>query len=272
MITRFVRRLKVGPHASSVRGARRWPVGRTAGLATLVLVIAAATAVAATFNGDGTFVGTNGNDTFNLGNGNDNAYGLLGRDTINGGNGNDVLDGDGTCMQGNNNSQYCQDGPQQGDQGDTINAGNGNNMIFGGGGNNTINFGQGNNTIYGGLKSDTINATGVKGTDTIYLQKLGTDTWTVGGSVVNLNKGVVGVIYALNGRVDTINCNGSTITIYADKKGVDQLNNCKGTVYYNVLPPHAADVGGLARAKTNRSRTRQHRQHARAHRRSHTAR
>jgi hypothetical protein len=269
MITRLVRRLKVGPRASSVRRPRRLPVGRTAGLATFVLVIAAATAIAATFNGDGQFIGTSGNDTFNLGNGNDAAFGLLGRDTINGGNGNNVLDGDGSCMNGNSNGQYCQEGPQQGDQGDTINAGNGNNQIFGGGGPNTINFGQGTNTIYGGLKSDTINATGPKGTETIYLQTLGTDTWTVGGSVVNLSSGILGVIYAHNGKQDTINCHGSKITIYADK-GVDVLNNCKGTVIYTA--PHAADTVGTSRVKRSRAKARQHRHHARTHRRSHTAR
>jgi Ca2+-binding RTX toxin-like protein len=238
------------------------------GLATLTLAVTAAMAIAQTFNGDGTFIGTSGNDTFNLGNGNDKAYGLLGADTINAGNGNNVLDGDASCMQGNNNSQYCQDGPQQGDQGDTINAGNGNDIIFGGGGNNIINFGQGTDTIYGGLKSDTMNATGPKGTDTIYLQKLGTDTWTVGGSTVNLGSSAIGVIYAQNGKVDTINCNGSKITIYADH--VDHLNRCRGAVIYTAPP--AADTVGLARAKGNRSKTRHRRHHARAHRKSHTIR
>jgi hypothetical protein len=40
--------------------------GKALLLATAALAISAMVAVAATFTGDGTFVGTSGNDTFNL--------------------------------------------------------------------------------------------------------------------------------------------------------------------------------------------------------------
>jgi Ca2+-binding RTX toxin-like protein len=194
--------------------------------AILVLVLGAA-AVAAIFHGDGTFIGTNGNDTFNLGQGNDTAYGLLGKDTINAGNGNDLLDGDGTCMQGNQNGQYCQDGPQQGDQGDIINAGNGNDTLYGGGGKNTINAGTGMDVIHGGLLSDTINVSGGNSADTIYLSSFGGSTVNLGTSTPS---SVEGVVYAQNGKKDTINCYGSPATIYADQ-GIDVLNNCPNVKY-----------------------------------------
>jgi Ca2+-binding RTX toxin-like protein len=202
-----------------MRRVRKVGLIKLLGLAgVIVLVAAVGVAVAATINGDGTMVGTNGNDTFNLGNGNDSAFGLLGADTINGGNGNDNLDGDGTCMQGNQNGQYCQDGPQSGDQGDIINSGNGNDTIWGGGGHNTLNGGTGTDIFHGGPIGDTIN-TKPKSTDTIYLG-------AGGGNIVNINGGVLSaVVYANNGQPDTVNCFGSkTTTVYADHS--DTLNNC----------------------------------------------
>jgi Ca2+-binding RTX toxin-like protein len=207
--------------------------------ALLVLAVTATVAVAATINGDGTLIGTSGNDTINAGNGNDFAYGLLGKDTINAGNGNDVLDGDGQCMKGSNSQQYCQDGPIPGDGGDTINAGNGNDTIFGGGGHNTINFGTGTDTIYGGPIGDTINAMGSHGTDTIHLG-------AGGGNTVNIVKGTLGVVYAQNGKPDTINCNGSSATVYADK-GIDVVNRCPNVKY-------TSPSRDLKKASTKRTR------------------
>jgi Ca2+-binding RTX toxin-like protein len=203
--------------------AVRRPVkSRALVIAMLVIAATATAALAATFSGDGTFIGTSGNDTFNLGSGNDNAYGLFGKDTINAGNGNDVLDGDGQCMSGNNSAQYCQDGPISGDPGDTINAGNGNSTIFGGGGHNSINVGSGTDTIYGGPIGDTIN-TGANGHVTIFLG-------VGGGNTVTLGTMTGGVVYAKQGKADTINCNNASATIYADK-GIDTLNKCKNVKY-----------------------------------------
>jgi hypothetical protein len=85
--------------------------------------------MAATFSGDGTFVGTNGNDTFNLGQGNDTAYGLLGKDTINAAS---------RGPAGNDDDQYCDIEERSGDGGDTLHGGPDENAIFGGGGPNTM--------------------------------------------------------------------------------------------------------------------------------------
>jgi Ca2+-binding RTX toxin-like protein len=230
-------------------------------IAIVVLAATAAVAVAATMNGDGTLIGTSGNDTINAGNGNDNVYALLGKDTINAGNGNgnDVLDGDGTCMQGNNNSQYCQDGPVSGDGGDTINAGNGNDVVFGGGGHNTINVGSGTDVIYGGPIGDTINVNGGRSSDII---RLGAG----GGNTVNLFSGhVSGAVYAQNGKTDTINCNGSPATVYADK-GIDVLSNCPNVKYTS----HSRDTAKRAVVKrAGHKRTVKHRRASKHSSRTH---
>ena len=111
--------------------AARRPVALLA-LALTVLLVVAAEAFAANIQGDGTLVGTTGNDNINAGNGNDTIWGLGGQDSINAGNGNDT--------------------------------------IYGGGGHNSINVGSGNDTIYGGPVGDAINVGGRNtGTDFIYL-------------------------------------------------------------------------------------------------------
>jgi Ca2+-binding RTX toxin-like protein len=224
-----------------VKAGRRMLRGKALLIALLVTGVTATAAVAATFNGDGVFVGTSGNDTFNLGNGNDTAYGLLGKDTINAGNGNDLIDGDGQCGQGSQNGMYCQDGPIRGDGGDTINAGNGNDTVFGGGGHNTINVGAGSDTIFGGPIGDTINVNGGRSYDLIVLG-------AGGGNTVNLSSGhVSGYVFAQNGHKDTINCNGSPATVYADT-GIDVVNNCPNVKWSS---HHARD---LKRASTKRTR------------------
>jgi Ca2+-binding RTX toxin-like protein len=208
----------------SVMKSKRMQVA--AALAALAVPTVAA---AATFSGDGTFVGTSANDTFNLGNGNDAAYGLAGKDTLNAGNGNDVLDGDGSCQNGSNNQYYCTDGPISGDGGDTINAVNspGSDVIYGGGGKNTINAGYGADTIYGGPVQDTINVNTNKhatiAKDTITLGK------TSANNAVNVWGNIGGTIYAQQGKADTMNCSGAPILVYADK--VDQVNSCPNVKY-----------------------------------------
>ena len=190
-------------------------------LMMLILAATAAGALAATFSGDGTFVGTSASDTFNLGSGNDTAYGLAGKDTFNVGNGNDVLDGDGDCMQGSNSAAYCEHGPIAGDGGDTFNVGNGNDTLYGGGGKNTYNVGNGTDVIYGGPLGDTFNLG--NGNYTVYLG-------AGGGNTVNLGSKAGGVVYAQNDKRDTVNCKGDRATVYADR-GADVLNSCKNVIY-----------------------------------------
>src|ERR1700726_590720 len=72
----------------------------------LAVLIVAATALAASVTGDGTLIGTTGNDNINAGNGNDTVYGLGGLDSINAGNGNDVIDGNGKCPPGVKSGDY----------------------------------------------------------------------------------------------------------------------------------------------------------------------
>jgi hypothetical protein len=224
----------------------------------VIVVVSATAAIAATYSGDGTFVGTSGSDTFNLGQGNDFAYGLGGKDTINAKNGNDHLDGDGHCMQGQNNQVYCDDTQDPGDQGNTINAGNGNDVIYAGGGHDTVNAGTGMDTIYGGpTGGDTINISGGTSSDAIHL---GSGSLYTAGSTVNLNGGSVhGAVYAQNGTKDTINCFGSPATIYADK-GVDKLNNCPNVKYTS--PARDVNKRAAHRRHAKRSRHRRSR-HAR---------
>ena len=52
-------------------------------LVASALLIGAATALAANVQGDGTLVGSTGNDNINAGNGNDQIWGLGGMDSIN---------------------------------------------------------------------------------------------------------------------------------------------------------------------------------------------
>jgi Ca2+-binding RTX toxin-like protein len=210
-------------------------------LTLLIFALTAGTALAATVRGDGTLVGTTGNDTLNAGMGNDVLWGLGGKDTLNAGNGNDMMDGGGHCdstvQQGTDypnglpGTNQC----EHNDQGDviaseTFNAGNGNDTIFGGPGANTINAGAGMDIIYGGPIGDTINLPRGNSNDTINL--CGTANTVVAcssnykGSTVNLFSGAIGgAVYANNGHTnDTINCYGSPAVVHADNR--DTVNNC----------------------------------------------
>jgi Ca2+-binding RTX toxin-like protein len=229
------------------RAKWRW-VGRPIGLAAVLVAATAAVAVAGIFIGDGTFVGTNQNDQFYLGSGNDKAYGLLGADYITAGNGNDVLDGDGQCMRGSNNSNYCTDGPQSGDQGDTIYAGNGNDTVYGGGGHNKISVGTGTDIIWGGPLGDTI-TTGANGHPTIHLG-------AGGGNNVTTGTMAGGTIFAQNGKFDTITCKTpNSMTVYADR--IDSVTGCKTVI----RPAPAVDRRAIAKRSKHRSHKRQQRHH-----------
>jgi Ca2+-binding RTX toxin-like protein len=224
-------------------------------LALTVLLVAATTAFAANIQGDGTLVGTTGNDNINAGNGNDTIWGLGGQDSINAGNGNDVIDGNGKCPPGVKSgdypnglpsTQYCEHGVIPGNNGDNINAGNGNDTIYGGGGHNSINAGSGNDTIYGGPLGDAINVGGRNtGTDLIYLG-------AGGGNSVNTGSGTT-TVFAQNGHVDTIACHGNT-TVYADHQ--DHTSGCTHVIFTSPSADHAKKMTAAKRADKNASRRR----------------
>jgi hypothetical protein len=140
--------------------------------------------------GDGTLVGSTGNDNIIARNGSDTIGWLGGQDSISAGNGNDTIDANGKCPpgikpgdypNGRPAGQYCEDGQIPGNYQDNINAGNGNDVTYGGGAHNAINVGSGNDTIYGGPLGDTINVNGRNnGTDYIFLGAGGGNTVNTG--------------------------------------------------------------------------------------------
>ena len=222
---------------------------RTLALAALIFGVVPTSALAAVLSGDGTLIGTDQPDQITAGQENDMVYGLKGSDTIRAGNGNDLIDGDGGCppgsqdtvSSGSNGSNYCSDGHgndqgQEGGasgQGDNISAGNGNDRVYGGGGHNTISVGTGDDTIYGGPLGDKITAgrPGSDGNDKVYLdyQNRGNVDGTYTGSTVTVALGD-DVVYAQNRVKDTINCpRGNQTTVYADS--MDYTKGCHRVVY-----------------------------------------
>jgi Ca2+-binding RTX toxin-like protein len=199
-------------------------------LAGVILAVAAVPALAANVTGNGTLVGTTGNDNIAAGNGNDTIWGLGGKDAISAGNGNDVIDANGKCPPGVKsgdypnglpNGVYCEHGQISGST-DNISAGNGDDTIYGGGGVNTISAGGGNDTIYGGPIGDTIAA----GLNTQANQKiyLGLASSKYTGSKVSTGQGD-DVVHAQNNAKDTISCErGNGTTVYADTK--DAVSGC----------------------------------------------
>ncbi len=200
-----------------------------------LLALLATVALAANLNGDGTLVGTSGNDNINAGNSNDTIYGLGGSDSINAGNGNDLVDAGGACPKGLAsgvyphglpNGEYCEDGPVSPCGSDNINVGNGNDTVWGNCGTNSINVGGGKDTVYGYGKG-TINIG--DGSDTVYLYD------TSGAYSLSTGNGT-DTVYAQNGVVDTINCASKNTTVYADKN--DKTSNC--TVILTKPPANSA--------------------------------
>jgi hypothetical protein len=225
---------------------------RTAGLAALccsVAALLASIAFADTITGDGTLIGTSGNDTLIAGNMNDTLYGLGGNDTLIAGNGNDKLDVDGNCQAGVKSgdypnglpgSEYCQDGQGQNDGPQSIQAGNGTDTAFGGSGYNTIQLGSGNDTVYGGPAGNTIQVGA--GNDLIEAGS--------GGDVIQIGAGT-STVNAHNGVADTIQCvtgkNGTTV--YADHS--DTIKGKCNKVIYGPAPTRDALRRTLTHARTH---------------------
>jgi Ca2+-binding RTX toxin-like protein len=226
---------------------------KAAAITTVVLAVSVGAALAGTFSGDGTIVGSNGADTITAGQDNDTLWGLGGTDKITAGNGNDVIDGDGHCLpgvapgvypNGLPKGDYCEHGPIPGDGGDTITAGNGNDTVFGGGGHNSITVGKGDDTIVGGPLGDHINAgSGYSGNDDrVYLGRGA----SYAGSTVYTSAGD-NVVHAQNEVKDTIYCarpNGTTV--YADTQ--DVVTGCARVIY-------SADPGATFRPAASVSPT-----------------
>jgi Ca2+-binding RTX toxin-like protein len=221
-------------------------------IAMLVVGATATVALAANLSGDGTLVGTTGNDNIAAGNGDDTVWGLGGSDNISAGNGNDVIDAGGKCPPGVTSGvyphglpggQYCQHGP--GGKCGTVNiavAGGGSNggddTIWGNCGPNniTVGAGMGNDTIYGYGGPNNISVG--NGDDKIYAYD------TSGGSTIKTGTGN-DFVYAQNGKVDTITCGSKATSVYADR--IDKVSSSCTVKYAS----HARD---LKKASTKRTR------------------
>ena len=196
-------------------------------LATLILGVTAATALAANVSGDGTLVGSTGPDNIAAGNGDDIVWGLGTpngtTDNISVGTGNDQIDAGGHCMgvapgdypHGLPGSGSCEHGPTPPNCGAaniSIPGGSGgDDTVYGNCGPNNISNagkGQGNSHfyLYGGPNNVSVN----NGDDTIDLshEKAGPN---------NISTGTGNdVVYAQNGVVDNITCGSKATIVYAD--------------------------------------------------------
>ncbi|HUA47176.1 MAG TPA: calcium-binding protein [Solirubrobacteraceae bacterium] len=226
-------------------------------LAIGILAVTAASASAATINspstGSWSVIGTTGNDTITQSSttatANDIIIGLGGNDSITVGNGTNLIEADGKCPAGDQDtvtpapgdSVYCSLDQITTSHTDTITAGNGSNIILGGGYKNTIKAGNGSNAIYGGgVNSNTItvgsgsnlivcgsgtnSVTTGNGTELIYCDNGSASTISVGSGT--------STIFAQNGQKDTITCaKGNNATVYADPQ--DKVTGCKTVITKN---------------------------------------
>ena len=241
-------------------------------IAVAVLAATATAALAANISGDGTLVGTTGNDNITAGNGNDTVWGLGGSDNIKAGHGNDVIDGGGACPAGLKSgdypnglpsTSYCQHGPHGTCGADNISiaAGSGNDTVWGNCGPNNISIGagQGNDTVYGygGPNNITVGS----GDDTIYLYDTsGASNLTTG---VGEKNGGGGTIYAQSGQADQITCDGkNSYVVYASHK--DTVKGCQ-TVKFTSPARDARNRASTKRTgKRTANRRHAHRRNARS--------
>jgi len=213
-------------------------------LTLAVMAITAAVALAANVTGDGTLVGSPGNDNIAAGNGPDTIWGLGGSDNITAGTGSDVIDGGGTCVgtlapgdypHGLPGANYCQHGPNNDPGTDNIVALTGSDTVYGNSGRNNIVLGSGKDTVFafGGPNSVVVG----NGTDTINAYGTGTYATGTGKDTVN----------AQFSRNDIITCGSSHTTVFAVKNAGDIIAPpC--TVKFVAPQP----VPGSARAATAR--------------------
>jgi hypothetical protein len=230
-------------------------------LATLILGVTAATALAANVSGDGTLVGSTGPDNIAAGGASNDIVWGLGTttgttDTISAGGGAyDMVDGGGHCTGvgpgdypgGLPNSGSCEHGPTPPNCGtENISVGGGHSdMVFGNCGPNTISVGSGSNdtvTAYGGPNNISVGGSG--NGDVIDLSHE-----TAGPNNISTGKGSE-VVYAQNGQVDNLTCGSKLTVVYVDSK--DKTKNC--TV--RTSPQPARDVMTAVRHTTTHKKLR----------------
>lgn len=256
-----------------------------------VLAVSAATALAATIHspatGNWSVIGTTGSDTIDqttsTATANDTIIGLGGSDSITVGNGNNIIEADGSCPPGYQNtvtafpgnSVYCSIDQIASSHTDTIKAGNGNNLILGGGYKNSITAGNGINLIYaGGANSNSV--TVGNGSDLV-IGGAGPNTITAGngndviwagssGDTISVGTGT-SFIYAVNGKVDHITCAaGNHAIVYADK--IDVVKGCKTVITGGsdpTPPPFGSAVKPAVRLHAAQQRYAKSRHHVKKH-------
>jgi hypothetical protein len=234
--------------------SRLAPRRRTSVLMAVVLAVGlclgASSALAANLSGDGTLIGTSGNDNLTAKNAaGDAIWGLGGNDTLNAGNGSkDVIDGGGACPAGLGSGvysklpagDYCQHGPVAPCGVDNISVGSGSgDVIYGNCGQNSIAGNGGSYTVYGYGTSDNITLSG-NGSDVVYAYAPGN---------VNVGNGT-NIVFDNYGAQNTVNCGSKKTTVYAtsgNKTGVSSA--CTLVLTSQQAPPSEPH----ARANTKQS-------------------
>jgi hypothetical protein len=224
-------------------------------LTLAVMGFSTAVAVAATVNGDGTLIGSTGNDTINAQNKTDAVWGLGGSDTITAGKGDDVIDGGGSCGNGMGGSlppgvypnplrgtDYCEHGPHGNCGHDNITVGNGNDTIWGNCGPNNISSANGNDTIYAYGGPNNVGVTG-NGNSVIYAY--GNGNYSVGNGT--------NTIYAQYSTGDNINCGNASTTVYTAKGANTVSSSC--TVKFVAPQPPPAGSNNPTTAKATAAKT-----------------
>lgn len=215
-------------------------------LALVVMAFTAALASAANVSGDGTLVGSTGNDNIKAGDKSDTIWGRGGSDSIVAGTGSDVIDGGGSCPpglapgdypNGLPSSDYCEHGPSGIFGTDTIKAGSGSDTVYGNGGANDITLGDGSDVVfaYGGPNNVKVG----NGSDTIYAY--GTGDYTTGRGR--------DTIFAQFSTHDVIKC-GSSHTTVDTVRGANSISRTCTVKFVAPEPVPGQRAGASAVAKT----------------------
>jgi Ca2+-binding RTX toxin-like protein len=277
------------PKAIRMRGKRRVLL-----LTTAILGVMAAAAVAATVGpADGTLVGSPQGDSITTKGGNDVVYGEGGSDTITiqGLQGDNMVDGDGSCKDGNGkalppgvypnplrSSDACEHGNQDSQgQMDTVTESSrstGDDVVIGGAAGNTVTLGNGDDTFYapnpqwpntnGTTNNNKVTMGG--GNDTVHggpnndMITLGNGNDTVylgsGTNMVTVGSGN-GKIYAYSSgdtrNVDTIKCANRNTIAYVNTQ--DKVTNCTRVNHAPASDPPATHRAKKASRRHHRART-----------------